>query len=194
MRKSSSPPLSINELSLDDFSYAGKNPAHHVPTQRALPYPTNDHLPILPRAPIVPSRDELRIQAAHEYMRNQQRRDSLADLEMREQLERRKDALLVDKLRRERERERNALPARSLPFRNDFSDASTDYARIRPARGGFGRNDDFTSRHDNDWSRPCVARRNTNAGVRFGNAGGATTEVFDKRDPFQYSRSTAGIF
>lgn len=181
-----SPPPSLDGLSLDDFSYAGLNPAHHV--QRALPYPTNDHLPILPRAPIGPTRNELRAQAVEGYIRNQQRRDTLADLETYEQLQRRKDALLVDKLRRERERQ--PISSHSpFPLRNEFSDpmpARNEFGR-RPVRG-VRRNDDFSLRHDNDWSRPSAlpARRDTSAGIRFGVGAGAGG--FDERDTFQYSR------
>lgn len=180
-----SPPPSLDGLSLDDFSYAGLNPVHHV--QRALPYPANDHLPIFLRAPTVPTRDELRAQAAQEYIRTQQRRDTLADLETYEQLQRRKDALLVNKLMRQRER--SALPPRS-PLRNNFS--SDRYVRRPAATAGLGKNDDFSLRHDNDWSRPSVPRRNTSAGVRFGNT--AVAGDYDSRDTFQYLRSTAPMF
>lgn len=200
----SPPPPSMDNLSLDDFSYAGLNPAnpHHIQPQQQqrglLPYPTADHLPnpnpILPRAPTVPTCDELRAQAAHEYMRNQQRRETLSDLDTLELLQRRKEALLIDKMRRER-----AFPARSpLPLRNDFSDPLAgrgEFARrpIRYGAGfGMGRYDDFSAsiRYDNDWNRPSVPsrrNRNTNAGVRFGNGNGGAG-VFDERDPFQYSR------
>lgn len=161
----SPPPLSIPALSPNDFSYTGINPAHHFPTPPYhTPTPTTH-----PSIPLYPHRDEQRAQAAHnEYTHTQYHRDTLADLQMRQHLQKRKDRLLADQWRRERERERGALPLHLLPLGNGGLDSGGGGGGL-----GRGRDGDFSSsRGGGEWRRSFGSRWDGGGGgVRFGKDG-----------------------
>jgi hypothetical protein len=155
-------------LSLDEYGYTD----HIAPMPRALSHPTTNHYPILPHASVAPAHQSLKTQAAQECRRSLHHRSKLVDIDDYERQRAGEVRRERDELIRKQRAERDRAVHISMPRGHEYT--------RRPERG-LCRDNDFSLRTENDWTRPPVPRRNN--GVRFGGD-------YDTRDNFHFSRST----